>query len=176
MIDPGWKILAKNKAQEVLDEVGDFLKIKAPVPIKEIIEHYVGDVHIVVRTDVNFPVGASAFAQKDMNLGWLIVVNGRECVERQRFSLAHELAHIVVPINPSERVYCTNGCNAWDEKLCDQFAGDILMPENMVREIYKSNPKPFIGDVAKTFKVSWPVAQIQLKKLGLPFRLNLKAG
>ena len=169
-----WKIYAKNKVNEILDEVSGCLTLKTPIPIKAVAELYLGDVNIVthISDELGFPSGVSAFSTKDMNNGWIIAINGRECVERQRFSLAHELAHIVLNLNLAKKVYCSIDSNSWDEDLCDQFAGDILMPENMVRTMYQTNSKPFIGDVMKAFKVSRPVAEIQLKRLGLAFKLN----
>jgi len=174
MIPDSWKILAKNKVNEILNEVSGCLTLKTPIPIKSVVESYLGDVHIVthITSDVSFPEGVSAFSTKDMVYGWIIAINGRECIERQRFSLAHELAHIVLNLNQAKTVYCSRDGRGWDEDLCDQFAGDILIPENMIRRMYETNPKPFIGDIAKSFKVSWPVAEIQLKRLGLPFKLN----
>ncbi|MFA6227425.1 MAG: ImmA/IrrE family metallo-endopeptidase [Candidatus Paceibacterota bacterium] len=172
IIPTEWKIYARNKVNEILSEVSGCLTIKTSVPIKSVVESYLGDVNIVthISDELGFPDGVSAFSTKDMNNGWIIAINGRECVERQRFSLAHELAHIVLNLQ-AKKVYCSTNGNGWDEQLCDQFAGDILMPENIVRTMYQSNPKPFIGDVAKAFKVSRPVAEIQLRRLNLPFKL-----
>jgi hypothetical protein len=168
-----WQNFAKHKVDEILKDVGDICPIKAPILIKEVIELYLGDVHFVGRMGGgDFPKGVSAFSKKDMNLGWIIVLNEEETVERQRFSAAHELAHIVLFKNQSNKVFCSHDSCGPEEKLCDRFAGDILMPENMIRRMYETNPKPFIGDIAKSFKVSWPVAQIQLRRLGLPFKLN----
>ncbi len=165
-----WQIKAKNKVDEIFSEVKDYCDIKAPIPIKDIIELYLGDVQCVVKsTDGLFPEGVSAFSTKDMNFGWIIVVNGRESPERQRFSAAHELGHIVLLTNQSKTVYCSRDGVGWDEDLCDRFAGDILMPEAMIREIYKTNPRPYVEDLAKLFKVSRTVAEIQLKRFGLPF-------
>ena len=169
MIPAPWKIYAKNKVNEILNEVSDCLTLKTPIPIESVAELYIGDVNIITRMDINFPTGVSALAKKDMENGWLIVVDGKECIQRQRFSLAHELAHIVLPMNQAKEMHCSTDSKGWDEELCDQFAGDILMPENMVRTMCQSNPRPFIGDVMKTFKVSQAVAEIQLKRLGLPF-------
>lgn len=173
MIPDTWKILAKNKVNEILNEVSGCLTLKTPIPIKSVTELYLGDVNIVthISAELGFPEGVSAFSTKDMNNGWIIAINGRECIERQRFSLAHELAHIVLNLNQAKKVYCSTEGRGWDEDLCDQFAGDILMPENMVRAMYQTN-KPLISDVAKTFKVSLPVAEIQMKRLGLPFKYN----
>jgi Zn-dependent peptidase ImmA (M78 family) len=169
-IPDNWQNYAKSKVEEILQEIKDSSGLKVPIPISEIIESYLGDVHCVVRMDDDlFPEGVSAFSTKDMTVGWIIVVNGRETPERQRFSAAHELAHIVLFKTNPKTVFCSNDKKRWDERLCDQFAGDILMPENMVRGLYKLNVVPFVEDIAKSFKVSRQVAEIQLKRLGLSF-------
>lgn len=166
-----WKIKARNMVDKILEEIKASCAIKAPIPIKDIIELYLGDVHCVSRMDGNlFPSGVSAFSTKDMSLGWIVVLNGNESVERQRFSAAHEFAHIVLFKNSAKTVFCSTKGRGWDEDICDQFAGDILMPEAMVRELYKSTPTPYVEDIAKLFKVSRPVAEIQLKRLSLPFK------
>jgi Zn-dependent peptidase ImmA (M78 family) len=164
-----WKNLCDNKVKEILREVADSSPLKAPIPITEIIDSYIVDVNIVTSMDYNFPEGVSAFAKKDMDYGWIIVINGKETVERQRFSAAHELGHIVTLKNQENKVYCSRESHGWVEKMCDRFAGDILMPETIVRKLCEGKPFLFIGDVAKTFKVSIQVAEIQMKRLGLPF-------
>jgi Zn-dependent peptidase ImmA (M78 family) len=170
MIPAEWKIYARNKVTEIFNEVSSYMTIKTPIPIDSVAELYLGDVNIITRIDINFPAGVSAFSTKDMRNGWIIAINGRECVERQRFSLAHELAHIILFKNQTSKVFCSNNSRGWEEKLCDRFAGDILMPEKIVRDMYQSGQTPFIEDMTKTFKVSRPVAEIQLKRLNLPFK------
>jgi Zn-dependent peptidase ImmA (M78 family) len=168
-IPPAWRNLAKNKAKEILEEVALGSPMKAPVPIHDIIEAYVGDVQVVVSMDEIFPEGVSAFATKDMNLGWVVVINGREPLVRQRFSAAHELAHIALFVNQPKKVFCSHRSDDWFEKLCDRFAGDILMPDRLILDFYRSTPSPYLGEVANYFKVSRQVAGIQLGRLGLPF-------
>ena len=166
-----WNNVCKNKANEILKEVvGDLSSLKGYIPIYEVIQSYVGDVDIIISMDYKFPPGVSAFATKDMNLGWIIVVNGLETTERQRFSAAHELGHIALITNQPMKVFCSNEKESWHEKLCDRFAGDILMPDEMIRDHYISNPSPYLEDIAKAFKVSTQVAEIQLKRLGLSFK------
>jgi len=165
-----WIPREQNVVNEILSEAKDSGLLKTPIPIREIIESYLGDVHCVSKMNSElFPKDVSAFSTKDINIGWIIVVDGRECTERQRFSIAHELAHIVLFSNQAKTVCCSKEGRGWDEDLCDRFAGDILMPEDMVRELYKSNPSPYVEDIAKIFKVSKPVAEIQLKRLDLRF-------
>ena len=172
IIPDEWKNFAKNMVGNILEETRDVCPLKVPIPIKEVIESYVGDVHYVSRLDYNFPEGVSAFSTKDINIGWIIMIDEREPVVRQRFSAAHELAHIVLFKNQASTVCCSKNSRGWQEKLCDRFAGDILMPEERVRDIYMSTPMPYLEDVAKIFKVSRLVAEIQLKRLGLAFKFK----
>jgi Zn-dependent peptidase ImmA (M78 family) len=109
-----------------------------------------------------------------MEIGWLMIINGRETPERQRFSAAHELGHLVLFKNQPNNVFCSSD-SSWNEKLCDLFAGYILMPEMLVRALYKSTSSPYLEDVAKTFRVSRLVAEIQLKRLSLPFQRKEEA-
>jgi Zn-dependent peptidase ImmA (M78 family) len=99
-----WNNLSKHRSVEILGEVyGETLKL--PVLIKDVISKYLVDVEIQSRTD--FPLGehASAFSTRDPEIGWLIVLNGNEHILRQRFSAAHELAHIVLVPNEPAIVY-----------------------------------------------------------------------
>lgn len=175
MIPEEWKNLEKNRVNEILSEVSYSCPIKAPMPIIDIIESYMGDVNFVTSMSYNFPEGVSAISTKDMNFGWLILINGRESTERQRFSAAHELAHIALFPNQPKMVFCSQENRGWNEKLCDRFAGDILMPEVLVLEQYKLNPFPYLEDIAKIFKVSKLVAEIQLSRMSMKFQRKQEA-
>ncbi len=82
---------------------------------------------------------------------WLVVVNGSEPLTRQRFSLAHEIKHVIdhrfarlifSQFPKSERA-------AMVEQVCDYFAGCLLMPRPWVKRSWASGiqrlpswPKP----------------------------------
>jgi Zn-dependent peptidase ImmA (M78 family) len=170
MIPLAWRIRAKTKANEILKEVAPSCPLKAPVPINEVIEEYVGDVNVIVSMDDVFPEGVSAFSTKDIILGWLILINGRDATVHQRFSAAHELAHIALLPNQRKKEYCSSHSKDPYEKLCNRFAGHILMPEALVRDFYKSAAVPFLWEFARKFNVSTQAAEIELKRLGLPFK------
>jgi len=52
----------------------------------------------------------------------VIVVNGQECGERQRFTISHELGHLMLDVAPDMD----------EEKAAHRFAGAFLMPAEMV--------------------------------------------
>lgn len=162
---------AKTKAEEILAEFFETHSVMAPIPVEDVIEEYLGDVQFVTVGKENFADGVSAFTRKDMELGWIVAINELECVERQRFSSAHELGHIVlIPPELDEIVYCSTDKSNWVERACDAFAGHLLMPERAVRAYCKINPMPYLEDIARAFKVSRQVAEIQLRIFGLVFK------
>lgn len=167
---PEWQAKAKHKAKEILKEYAETRELKIPIPIQEVIESYFPDVNYIVSEDDVFPEGVSAFASRDITIDWLIVVNANECVERQRFSSAHELGHMSLITNTAKEVHCSTDKGSWEEKLCDMFAGHILMPEEFVLSYYETHPSPYVEDIARYFKVSTQVAKIELESLGLPIQ------
>ena len=80
----------------------------------------------------------------------VIVVNKTHSGERQRFTLAHELAHLVLRLNGLS--------DAEQEKAADRFAGAFLMAQDMVLRLLGTHRTSIsIGELAelkKLFKVS----------------------
>lgn len=168
--------IIKQRANDILQEVNESISVTIPIPIEEVIKTYLVDVNINFLSFFHTPLSnVSAFAKKDMQDGWLIVVNSAESRQRQRFSQAHELAHIVLMPNKPDPVYCAQVSSSADEKLCDRFAGDILIPNAALVAFYQEHPRPYLENVAEYFDVSPLVAQIQLQRLGLPFRRMILA-
>ena len=79
--------------------------------------------------------------------GYSIIINQKAPYERQRFSLAHELAHIMLlasePTLETSARYRSSGSatknSKAEERLCDAIAAELLMPEEtFTREVMKS--------------------------------------
>lgn len=98
-----------------------------------------------------------------------IYVNGNDSAERQRFTLAHEIGHLVerdslAKDNEYSFMDYRNAKNEYNlhEFFADEFAGELLMPAG-----------PFIRTVrdhgeftaAKRFGVSVPAVQKRLRRL-----------
>ncbi len=99
---------------------------------------------------------------------WLILLNGAESPTRNRFSLAHELAHILdnrfysvlyKQIPEDERDYFV-------ERTCDYFAGCLLMPRHWVKRAW-GNGLQRLPDLAEHFGVSQAAASVRLQQIGL---------
>jgi Zn-dependent peptidase ImmA (M78 family) len=99
---------------------------------------------------------------------WLILLNGSERVERQRFSLAHEFKHVldspfievlyptVGDLSPAERA----------EQVCDFFAACLLMPRMWVKRSWAGGTQEPRA-LARQFDVSKQAMQIRLLQIGL---------
>ncbi len=99
---------------------------------------------------------------------WLVVLNGNEPRVRQRFSLAHELKHIIdhrfsdlifasFPADDRHRV---------SEQLCDYFAGCLLMPRPWLKSTYAQGLQ-HLPALADHFDVSQAAMQVRLNQIGM---------
>jgi Zn-dependent peptidase ImmA (M78 family) len=108
--------------------------------------------------------GSKAFVQRAEHRDVpVIVVNQGHNGERQRFTLAHELAHLVLRfsgLSESEQ-----------EKAADRFAGAFLMAKEMVFRLLGSNRTSIsLGELAelkKLFKVSIASLVVRCSQLGI---------
>ena len=100
---------------------------------------------------------------------WHIVLNGSEPWTRQRFSLAHELKHVID--HPFiERAYPkVVGHTAGDraEQICDYFAACLLMPKAWVKRLYCNKGVQELAPLARRFAVSQMAMRVRLLQLGL---------
>ncbi len=98
---------------------------------------------------------------------WLILLNGDEPETRQRFSLAHELKHV---IDHSSRDYtCWDDrmqtANQKGERLADYFAACLLMPKRHVKSLWGKYRN--VQVLADRFSVSSAAMSVRLSQLGL---------
>lgn len=81
-------------------------------------------------------LGCSGVLYRGMR-GWIIGLNAADRKTRQRFSCAHELAHIVVQavsdeLGVSELVQRAHGTERYIERLCDEIASIFVLPPAVV--------------------------------------------
>ncbi len=99
---------------------------------------------------------------------WLILLNGAEPHNRQRFSLAHEFKHIID--NPFVTLLYpqVRGLSRADraEQICDYFAGCLLMPRAWLKREWAAGLQDDRA-LARHFEVSAMAMRVRLRQVGL---------
>ena len=102
-----------------------------------------------------------------------ITVNIKDSYHRQRFTLAHELAHCMLHADSLK-----NGClelrtllttDDPREKAANILAGEILIPEKLLKIAYANLPIAILGSLAEKFDVSENVMAARLKHLKMGY-------
>jgi Zn-dependent peptidase ImmA (M78 family) len=125
-------------------------------------------VRLIARPRHEMPTLAG-FTQWEDGL-YLIVINRNNRVNRRRFTLAHELKHVIDHTN-QKLIYARLGYgnikkhDAAIEHLADYFAACLLMPRKFVKQAWTSGIQD-VEALAQTFRVSVESMTIRLKYLG----------
>jgi predicted transcriptional regulator len=100
--------------------------------------------------------------------GHRIVLRGASPERRRRFTIAHEIGHFVLHPHrlAPQRGGAVNAAWQAQEREADQFAAELLMPEDLVREAVLLHG-PDAERIADRFEVSRQAMQTRLKRLGL---------
>ena len=110
----------------------------------------------------------------------VIVVNSNDSALRQRFTIAHELAHYYLHLTDKEKNYvafrdCSDSPKDEKEQEADYFASNLLMPENKVRAalsafkaaVGQADAQSKIRLISNMFLVSNLAASVRLNQLKL---------
>ena len=91
----------------------------------------------------------------------VVVCSTAKSIERQRFTIAHELGHMVMEIQPGVS----------EEKTCHRFAGAFLVPEEeLMREVGRRRLNFGSGElieVKRMFGVSAAALVVRMRDLGI---------
>jgi Zn-dependent peptidase ImmA (M78 family) len=171
-------------AQELLQEE----KIRAPIPVEEIACRHAFVVRQALPTDVSGMLVPLNQAGADRQ--WVIVVNEADPPARQRFTVAHELGHLLLHkyaaphadgrIQIKFRDERSTTGSVKEEIEANQFAAELLMPERLLR-MFAARLKFDVADPASDDDALQALRNIA-KRLGvsvqaLSYRLaNLEVG
>jgi hypothetical protein len=116
----------------------------------------------ILREDLSFEGGVF---QEDTRL--IIKLNARSPATRQRFTLAHELAHLMMA--PEKTAYARRSFAQTDlESICDMVAAELLMPYNEIRGRASGNASlDSLLTITRNFQVSIQAAAIRISNLKL---------
>lgn len=131
------------KARQLVKEAG---VNAAPVDIQRYVA--LSRVNAVLRVDYDLP-DDQAGSTTLIKGRHCIFVNGRHSRERQRFTVLHEIAHIVLDL-PSSHQAQLNIRDLFsyqkrprEEVICDVFAAELLLPEPLFRKDVTMAPLGF---------------------------------
>ncbi|WP_158807794.1 ImmA/IrrE family metallo-endopeptidase [Beijerinckia sp. L45] len=99
-----------------------------------------------------------------------ITINSAHHFNRQRFTLAHEIAHFImhrdlIENGVTDSVMYRSSMSDMFEKQANKKAADILMPAPLVRREWASGIEP--ETIARRFEVSESAMKISLRSLDL---------
>jgi Zn-dependent peptidase ImmA (M78 family) len=168
------KVAAAKRAQEVLVECG---VTSAPVPVERIAKALGAAVRYAPLDDA---LSGMAYVKDGVPV---IGVNSLHHPNRQRFTIAHEIAHLVLHreyITAAVHVDTTFVLNR-DEKAAtgtdaieidaNAFAAELLMPADLLREaVYRESDledEDTVAGIARKFKVSTAALQNRLLNMAM---------
>lgn len=105
---------------------------------------------------------------------WIVLTNADEAAVRRRFTIAHEIKHILDDQTVSHLRQTGNSSPepTWlTERVCDYFAACLLMPRMWVKRAWTTSTQNEIS-LAKMFNVSLDAIRIRLQQIGLTERPN----
>jgi Zn-dependent peptidase ImmA (M78 family) len=106
--------------------------------------------------------------------GFAVYVNGRHAMVRQRFTIAHEIAHFVLHRELIGDGIVEDGLNRAEglsnmvEAQANRFAARLLMPDHLIAAAQESG-RVTIPQLADAFNVSRDAMSIRI--LGVPWRV-----
>jgi predicted transcriptional regulator len=111
--------------------------------------------------------------KKDRHLpgaGYRVVINANDNRRRQRFTLAHEIAHYVMHVDligdgVTDDAMYRSTLSGHYERQANKFAADLLLPPSLVRQEWRSGNRSIAG-IAAIFDVSEQAVRIRLEELG----------
>lgn len=136
--------------------------------IREDLSPYVTAANAKVKKD-ELGDGESGYTVTKPNGKHIITVNSLETEERQRFTVCHEIAHIVLGLESSH-----DEVPSWsyakrhpNEIACDTFAAELLMPyQQWLSAVPKEEPSlDLIQHMADLFGTSFPAAASRFASL-----------
>lgn len=107
-------------------------------------------------------LSVSGIAARDAR-GWVILINSSETEQRQRFTLLHELGHVIADMSADDPAD-----QPWkqQERDCNYFAACVLMPEAWVRADWERGLRDE-QQLARRYGVHRRGVQRRLVELGL---------
>ncbi len=139
------------------------------------VDGYVTNLHTIIsklgvaiyKTD-KLPNNILGSARKSKTGKWIIIVNSNQIYTRLRFTIAHEIGHIVLNhsnTEPEFYSFFSGGITTYKERQANVFATELLMPVPKFKELYFNKGITSVFDIANYFKVSKQAAEIRITEI-----------
>lgn len=127
-------------------------------------ESIAGLPHVRIKHDLDLPTSGMSYWDGHT---WIILLNPSEPETRQRFTLLHELHHVICHTKQTELFGAhTARNNAAAEAMADYFAAYALMPKLYVKRLFGQGIHD-ANQLAEQFNVSPVAMNYRLSQLGL---------
>ena len=145
---------AKSLAQKVLKEIR---AVEAPVSLQRVIEHIQTTRTLdVLKMDVGDKVSGLLVVCKKVDGEYATIgFNQNHSWHRRRFTIAHEIGHLLLGHTHSDHVD-----DSHNEAEANAFAGELLMPTAFIKNDYKKLPN--LEKLSKLYRVSSQALTIKL--------------
>lgn len=172
------KIAIEKKALSIIKETVGLEQ--PPIDVIRIADYLNADC-----SEAELPEETSGVLEKHSSGRHTILVNTAHCRERKRFSIAHELGHLLFSerngLYIDKKIFFRNGRSHEavdpEEIAANTFAAELLMPSPLVKRALHSYMKDgfldsgidVVAKLAESFRVSTTAMSIKLQNMGLTF-------
>lgn len=166
---PGEAVQVERRAFEPMADLVARIRSEAepPVPIFGILANKGIEVRFTALDEL---AGATLLAEGDYPNG--ILINSDQLYERQRWSGAHELGHLLLGHQPTEQAFLTKLGRRFEpqEVDADRFAAELLLPQAELQrkaaEIPDGPVEEQVYRLAGAFMVSFKAMTMRLANIG----------
>lgn len=130
------------------------------------------DSELILQKDPDMEPSMSGCLTKNKELNkWVIKVNSKHHVKRQRFTMAYEYAHYILHKDSQgkfvdEEIYFRKDHDSPIEYNADTFAAKLLMPEGLFKKAINEEGIKKISELSDLFNLSKAAIAIRAEKLG----------
>lgn len=153
---------AAQKANELLCTLG--IENQSPIKLWIAADYFGYKIQELIITEPNMVNVSGAVSYKLKT----IFVNPSDVRQRQRFTVAHEIGHIVIDGEKNSYIDYRDPTKYDDphEKIINEFAANLLMPTQLFIEAWKNNNKK-VYPIAELFDVSTSAVRMRASQLRL---------
>lgn len=154
------------RREEITVDIIDPFQRTYPVDV-----HAMADALGIRVQECDLPDNISGKIEHDWCDKFVITVNSNHSRTRQRFTIAHEIAHYVLHRDLigdgiiDNALYRDDRIGDIRERQANRYAATLLMPKTLVLKAWDDGITDY-QSLAKTFKVSPAVAEIRWRELG----------